>query len=371
MTATDALEATQAALLNGRWADALALADGAIADTSDPDVIVAATVARGTALAQLERPGEALGSLQMAREREQAAGRVVNAAELALAQAGLQVASGEPQSAIASLVDAADRFGAAGEAMSQVRARLQLAQVNAMTGQLQPAAQLTDACVDEARRLGDAALLAEACNQSGSLHLGAGQLDATVASLREGLDAAERSGEPGPRSQLRCNLAIAISGQDPTRADALVSEAEALARTISDQVGRAGVLATAATAWRTIGRAERALRCGEEAVAAFRTAAAWPALLGAEVALADFCSSIGRSDLSNRYAQDALAVADRFGGTQAQAMALSQLGQLAFARGDPAAARNAFGAAARRLREAQLPVPPPLSAALSQLGVYS
>jgi tetratricopeptide (TPR) repeat protein len=343
------------------------MAEQILATPADPTVLAEATVVQANAIAELGDPAQASNVLQAARSREKDAGRPGSAATLSMAEAELQLASGEPQSVITTLTDAANDFGAAGDPSKQVRAQLQLASAYAMTQQPQVARQILDDCLAEAQQLADPALLAEVQQQEGSLQLGRGELEAAMGSFERGLQAADLSDDGAHRIQLRVSLAFVLASSDPARSATLMSEAESLARSQTDPLAGASGLATVAQGWRSAGRVEETLRCGDEALDRFRAAEAWPLLVSTGLALADVCAAAGRSDYGSRYVDTAVATARQIGGPAAEATALSTLGQYAIGRGDRQGGLNAFETAAGRLQRAGIPVPAQLSAAIAEL----
>ena len=365
----DVLGPARLAAQAARWPDVLTAIDQVTAATpAEPPVPLEATVLRATALAALGRGNEAVASLQSARQREALAGRPGAGAMLALSEAQLLFTLGQGQLVITALTEAANGFASAGDVPSQMQTQLQLAGVCAGAGQVPLARQIIAGCVAEAQRRGDPALLALARQQEGALHIGMAELAAASASFQDGLAAADRCADQGLKIQLRMGLALALSQSDPARASALLAEAEALAHAAADLVAGALALASVAGTWRMLGRGDDSARCAEQACGTFRAAQAWPALAHTELGLADLYACSGRPDLAKQRADEALAIASRLGRPAGQATALATLGQYAMARGDQPAARSAFAAAISHLQAAQLPVPPALSAAFTQLG---
>ncbi len=101
----DVLARARAAAGAGRWLDVLGATEHVSPAVSDPAVLIDATLLRATALAQLGRAGEALSLLQSARQREAIGGRPAGAAALALGEAELRFALGQPQQVIALLTE--------------------------------------------------------------------------------------------------------------------------------------------------------------------------------------------------------------------------------------------------------------------------
>jgi hypothetical protein len=91
-------------------------------------------------------------------------------------------------------------------------------------------------------------------------------------------------------------------------------------------------------------------------------------MAGLAVSAADVSNAAGRRADAQRYAGAAVAAGGRIGGPGGEASVMVMLGEAATQRGDRQTAHNAFGDAVRRLQAAALPVPPQLSAALSELG---
>jgi hypothetical protein len=361
----DPLAALRGAYLRGRMADALQEAEAVIVTAADPAAVVEAVATRAELLARLGMAGPAAELLRSTREGERAAGRPGGAAQLSLALSVLALTTGDMAAAVTALIAAANDFEDAGQPAEQVRAQLQLAAAYGLAGRSDRVGELLPGCLAAAQQLDDPQLLAEVRHQEGSVLASAGA--DPVPGLEDGLRAADRSASPMTQIQLRADLAGALADRDHERAAELAAAAERLAVPLDDPVTGATGLATAAQGWWAAGRITDGLRCMEGALDRLRRAEAWPLLGRSAVAFADMCTASGRPGEARRYLEAALAAGRELGpGGEAEAMVL--LGQAALQRGDRSAAQHAFGDAVRRLQAAGLPVPPQVSAALSDPG---
>jgi len=360
------LAAVRGAMAAGRPADVLQESEAILATATDPAVVVEATAARASALTQVGRPGDAFALLRSARDQQKAAGRPTVAATLSVAESGLRTASGDLPAAISALIEAANDYGAAGDMADQIRAELQLVTGYLMASQPDNARQVMSGCLGAAQRLGDPGVLAEVRHQEGSLLLATGA--DPVASFEDGLRAADRSGSPVVQIQLRIDLGRALARQDAGRAVTLLSQAERIAAGLGDPLAGANGLAAVGQGWWALGRANDGIRCADRALGLLDGAGAWPLMAGLAVSAADMSNAAGRRADAQRYAGAAVAAGGRIGGPGGQASVMVMLGEAAAQRGDRQTAHNAFGDAVRRLQAAALPVPPQLSAALSELG---
>ena len=134
--------------------------------------------------------GQALDTLQQAKDKAQAAGNPAVTAQVTAALASMRAAAGLGGEALAAMREASDLYGQAGDRRSQIRAQIQLAGLQAATGQFDASKTLLRACLDAAGQLGDGQLLSEA-------HLAAGQV---LLATRYAAAAADESA-PAWRSQ--------------------------------------------------------------------------------------------------------------------------------------------------------------------------
>jgi tetratricopeptide (TPR) repeat protein len=361
----DPLSAMRAAVIRGRPAEILQESEAVIVTATDAAAVIEAVGNRAEVLARLGMAAAASELLRSTRDREKAAGRPGRAAQLSMAESALGMLTGDMAAAMSALIEAANGFEDAGQPADQVRAQLQLAVTHSMADQPDEVRQLLTACLAAAQQLGDPELLAEVRHQEGSF-LAATGAD-PVPCWEDGLRAADAATSPLTQIQLRTDLAGALAGQDHERAVELIAQAERLATPLDDPLAGANGLATAAQGWWALGRIADGLRCMEGTLERLRRAEAWPLLGRWSVTFADLCTAAGRPDEAQHYLDAALGAGRQLGpGGEAEAMVL--LGQAATQRGDGPAAQHAFGDAVRRLQAAGLPVPPQLSAALSEPG---
>ena len=360
------MAALRAAYLVGRPADVLQAAEAVIVTATDRAEVVEAVAVRAEALAQIGLLADAFSLLRSIRDQEVAAGRPGGAARLSMAESALRVASGDAQGATSALVQAANDFAAAGETAMQIGARLQLAVLYAMTAQPDQARGLFAGCLAAAQQFGDPDALAGVRHQEGLFLAATG--GNPVPSFADGLQAADRSGNPITRIQLRVDLGAAQARQDPAGAAGLISAAEGIAGAVADPLTCANAFATAAQGWWSLSRVDDGVRCMDQALARLRSTDAWSMLVRLAAVAADVCTAAGRPDDAQRYLSEASTVAERVGGPGGAASVMVMVGQAAQQRGDQARAQQAFRDAASRLQAAKLPVPPQLAAALGNQG---
>lgn len=359
----DPLAPVRAAVNDGRPGDALQAVDGILATSADAAVWLQATQVRAELLVLVGRWAEAISSLQAAREEERAAGRPANAAVLGTAEAQVYSMINDLSQATIALISAANDFGAAGDTANQIRVQLQTAVAYATGGQPQTTRQIIDDCLRSARKLNDPGLIAEVLYQDVAFHQATGQGDAARALAEEGLQAADRSPNQLTRIQFRVALGPMLASSDPLRMTALLSEAEGLAAQLQDPGVAGPNQLLVAQGWKLAGRVNDSLRCAQSALNSFRAVSDWVLYMDAGLFIADLYGPQAR-----QHAQEYIDWAGETGGPGAQAEALTQLGQLAYARGDQGSARADWQEAVNLLQGAGIQVPQQLSVAIGNLG---
>lgn len=314
--------------------------------------------------------GQALDTLQQAKDKAQAAGNPAVTAQVTAALASMQAAAGLGGDALAAMREASDLYGQAGDRRSQIRAQIQLAGLQAATGQFDASKTLLRACLDAAGQLGDGQLLSEAHLAAGQVLLATRYAAAAADEFRAGLAIATGLPEATAQVQLRAYLAVALfQCGNVAEALSLLGEDAKVAQAMPDGIAGAMALSTVADALVAIQRPLDAVNVGKQVLARLQQTGAQPLIIQAMIGLSNMYALAGRPDEAATQASQAVAAASQSSGAAGGVASVNlQLGTMAFQRGDRMMATDQLRQARTQLTAAGLAEPQTLTQMLAQLG---
>ena len=312
--------------------------------------------------------GQALASLQQAKDKAQAAGNLVLTAQATFALATMRAAAGLGAEALAAMREASDLFGQAGDRQSQLRALIQVAGLQAAAGQFDAAKSVLQTCLNGARQLGDGQLLSEAHLAAGQMLLTTRYSAAAADEFRAGLAVATELPDATAQVQLRAYLAVALfQCGKAAEAVSLLAEAAKVAQAMPDGIAGGMALSLVGDALVSIQRPLDAVNVGKQVVARLQQTGAQPLIIQAMIGLSNMYALAGQPTQAAEQASHAVAAAKQSGEAAGVASVNLRLGMMAFQRGDQVVAVDQLRQARTQLAAIGLAEPPMLTQMLTQL----
>jgi adenylate cyclase len=241
-----------------------------------------------------------------------------------------------------------------GDADNREAARLhqELARIHVRLGNHERAMELAERALTLAERLGAAEVVADAYNTWGVAVARAGDLEGGAAYVTRSLDAALAHGLGSVACRAYANLAAMYGPLDRERVLASARDGLALARRIGDQLQQSWLYCAVASGHCSItGDYDEGVRAAEAAIELDRRLGQGSHLPVPLIILAQVYQCRGEGERSERYYQEALALAETIGDPQLLVPCYDGLATLAIERGDDERAEE-WLARCRQVQEA-------------------